>query len=180
MTSRYTQKDLASYVIYDTRSPCVLVPYAPINSRDKGVLAELEKFFDEGITLASKFDTSGGFHGSLFSIDTLPKNMIMSEFPDYSGDSSTNIYFRNSLGQGSTASVARKEFDRLKDLFSTLFPDDTQREKATSLSEISSFYQRALSDGEFMLSGSTASGDPYYLSYIQSKSPEKGKVYSAV
>ena len=94
----YVQKDQYSYLIFDTKTPCVLVPSGYINPKKDGAfIAELERFFDEGVGESLPFDTSGGFVGSLFSTASIPRDTLIVEYPSYTGKSNIDIYLRNSL-----------------------------------------------------------------------------------
>ncbi len=93
----YIAKDQYSYMIFDRNSPCILIPAVPINpSKDVGFLADLEKFFDEGLSLRTGF-SSQGFRGKKFSTDFVPPSVLFAEYPTATGDRNTALYVENSL-----------------------------------------------------------------------------------
>jgi hypothetical protein len=146
-------------------------PYR-FTKKDKIFLSDLERFLDEGISSDIHFDTSGGFAGSLFSIAKLPEKMLVVEYPNSIGKSSVGVYLENSLAKSSSAIVRSYTFDREKDMVSALagYQDVGEDPK---LADLGVLLEKNRGSTETILSGSTLSGQKYYISYDRSEKAEK-------
>lgn len=176
----YIQKDQYSYIIFDTKSPCFIIPATYIDpKKDKTFLSDLERFLDEGISNDIHFDTSWGFAGSLFSIAKLPEKMLVVEYPNSIGKSTVGVYLENSLAKSSSALVRSYTFDREKDMVSALawYGDVWDDPK---LADLGALLEKNRWSTETILSGSTLSGQKYYISYDRSEKAEKWKLYASL
>lgn len=176
----YAQKDQYSYMIFDTKSPCFIIPATLIDpKKDSVFLSDLERFFDEGFSTETRFDMSGGFSGSLFSLPKVPEKVLVVEYPNLVGKSTVGIYLENSLAKSSSTVVKAYTFDREQDIISALawYGDVWEDPK---LSELDTLLSKNLSTSETLLSGSTLSGNRYYIYYDRAEKEEKWKQYLSI
>jgi hypothetical protein len=176
----YSQKDQYSYMIFDKYSPCFVIPATFINPKKDWVfLAELERFFDEGVRIDTTFEKDTGFHGSAFSTEKVPKNMLLVEYPTNTGKGNIGLYIENSLGDPSSTVMRTLTFTREKDLLEDLYPyQDIWKDP--KLTDLSSIMYKNKRDTENVLSGTTRSWETYYISYDREEKPKNGKSYANI